>query len=238
MDPEWALNKPSNLNEKIGAGKVGLFAARWQDTRTPIAANKKNDPPAVWIPIGYPVGKDGKYGIKLADPVDQYNVVPVTTSDEKAEAVIKMLNFIVGQGFSDLKNGFENEIYTRKDGKMIVNDAEHQKHLYRYGIIFVQPDDPNVHKDRFEALGSEYHLNDNINMIVKAAIPNKFTGIQTPGMGKYAAKLSKLENEAYTKIIMGTVPISEFDKFVDQWKKEGGEEITKEVNSWFKSGKK
>jgi putative aldouronate transport system substrate-binding protein len=34
---------------------------------------------------------------------------------------------------------------------------------------------------------------------------------------------------------MGAAPVDEFDKFVDQWRKLGGDEITKEVNDWQKS---
>ncbi|WP_219834596.1 extracellular solute-binding protein [Paenibacillus sp. R14(2021)] len=41
--------------------------------------------------------------------------------------------------------------------------------------------------------------------------------------------LEKLENETFLKIIVGDQPISAFDDFVAQWKKLGGDQITKEV---------
>lgn len=42
--------------------------------------------------------------------------------------------------------------------------------------------------------------------------------------------LKKLEDETFLKIIFGNAPLSDFDKFVEQWKEQGGEQITKEVN--------
>jgi putative aldouronate transport system substrate-binding protein len=43
------------------------------------------------------------------------------------------------------------------------------------------------------------------------------------------ATLEKLENETFLKIIVGDLPVSAFDDFVAQWKKLGGDQITKEV---------
>jgi len=38
-------------------------------------------------------------------------------------------------------------------------------------------------------------------------------------------------------IIIGEYPIDEFDKIVEEWRKRGGDQITKEVNEWYKSVK-
>lgn len=42
--------------------------------------------------------------------------------------------------------------------------------------------------------------------------------------------LKKLEDETFLKIIMGNAPLSDFDKFVEKWNEQGGDQITKEVN--------
>jgi putative aldouronate transport system substrate-binding protein len=52
---------------------------------------------------------------------------------------------------------------------------------------------------------------------------------KTEAMLKKGANLEKLENETFLKIITGTSPLEEFDKFVKTWKSIGGDEITKEV---------
>ncbi|MDG0791489.1 hypothetical protein OMP38_11890 [Cohnella ginsengisoli] len=48
--------------------------------------------------------------------------------------------------------------------------------------------------------------------------------------------LDKMQNEVFVRIILGA-PIGEFDKFVQDWNKLGGEQITREVNDYYASVK-
>jgi putative aldouronate transport system substrate-binding protein len=61
-----------------------------------------------------------------------------------------------------------------------------------------------------------------------------FTGTPTNTMRTRLSSLNDLRNEVYTKIIIGELPASAFDTFVADWKRQGGDDITKEVNAWFK----
>jgi putative aldouronate transport system substrate-binding protein len=61
--------------------------------------------------------------------------------------------------------------------------------------------------------------------------PGEFYGVSTPTMSEKFETLRKMELEMVTKIILGE-SIDEFDKFVENWKKLGGDDITKEVNEW------
>ena len=54
-------------------------------------------------------------------------------------------------------------------------------------------------------------------------------------MATKKATLDKLELETFTKIIYGESPVDEFDKFVDNWKKLGGDQISTEVGEVSKS---
>lgn len=64
---------------------------------------------------------------------------------------------------------------------------------------------------------------------------NAFMGAPTTTMVEKDAYLKKIEQETFSKIIMGQASLDEFDKFVEQWNKNGGLEITEEVNEWLKS---
>ncbi len=64
--------------------------------------------------------------------------------------------------------------------------------------------------------------------------PDLFITIPTPAMVQKEANLKKMELETFTKIILGA-SLDTFDQFVSDWKKLGGEDITKEVNEWYKS---
>ncbi|OMF21661.1 ABC transporter substrate-binding protein [Paenibacillus sp. FSL H8-0548] len=64
---------------------------------------------------------------------------------------------------------------------------------------------------------------------------NYFTGAATPTMISKWSLLRQSELETFNKIIYGKLPIEAFDSFVTNWKTNGGDQITKEVNDWFKS---
>lgn len=66
-------------------------------------------------------------------------------------------------------------------------------------------------------------------------VPNLFNAEPTPTMKKNWEQLQTLEKQVYTNIIYGNEPIEAFDKFVEEWKSMGGEQITKEVNEWYQS---
>ena len=52
---------------------------------------------------------------------------------------------------------------------------------------------------------------------------------QKPWKQKWA-NLKKMEEETFSKIVMGKADISEFDTFVENWKSQGGDQILKEIN--------
>jgi len=60
-------------------------------------------------------------------------------------------------------------------------------------------------------------------------MPNAFNQINTETMTKRDATLLKLELQTFTSIILGE-SLDSFDTFVKDWKKLGGDEMTKEVN--------
>lgn len=229
IDPEWALNKMANVDEKVASGKVGLFSGNWYDTRGPILTNQKNDAKAEWITLEYPTGPDGKQGTWGNNYVSGYNVIPITSKNP--DAVIRMLDFMIGDGYRTLVLGFEGEVWNTQDGKVVTNFDEHNKHIYRQTLSeAIVPFEAEVSRDRLDSLGMEFKLNEIIDQINTVAIRNQYLGVPTAGMGKYGPKLGKMENEIFTKIIMGDLPLDAFDQFVEDWKKNGGEEITNEVN--------
>ncbi len=70
--------------------------------------------------------------------------------------------------------------------------------------------------------------------IIKTAkydITTEFTGAPTATQTTSGGNLSKLEVQAYTNIITGRASISSFDSFVSQWKLQGGDKITTEINN-------
>ena len=63
-------------------------------------------------------------------------------------------------------------------------------------------------------------------------VRSAFKGISTDTMVQKQSSLDALQDEAFTKIIMGE-PLDSFDSFVEQWKSLGGDDITSEMNEIY-----
>lgn len=64
---------------------------------------------------------------------------------------------------------------------------------------------------------------------------NEYLGLPTEGMQAYQTTLDGLRDGVFYGIITGDVDPETFDDFVEQWKESGGDQITQEVNDWFKN---
>ncbi|GIP38110.1 hypothetical protein J31TS4_13900 [Paenibacillus sp. J31TS4] len=56
-----------------------------------------------------------------------------------------------------------------------------------------------------------------------------------PSEGLYQASLLELQRDMFAAIIDGKKPLTEFDRFVAEWKQGGGEQLTREANEWRRS---
>lgn len=45
--------------------------------------------------------------------------------------------------------------------------------------------------------------------------------------------LQEYETKAFVDMIMGKRSVDDFDKFVDEWYKQGGNTVTETVNNWY-----
>lgn len=65
----------------------------------------------------------------------------------------------------------------------------------------------------------------------------EFQSLPTPTMVEKSVDLQKLLDENILAIIIGEKPLSAFDEMITQWKQQGGDQITQEVNEWWASRK-
>jgi putative aldouronate transport system substrate-binding protein len=66
---------------------------------------------------------------------------------------------------------------------------------------------------------------------------NPYFGPPTATMIAREGNLNAMRDEVFTKIIIGELPISAYDTFISDWKRQGGDQITKEVNDWYDTHK-
>jgi hypothetical protein len=67
------------------------------------------------------------------------------------------------------------------------------------------------------------------------AIANEYWGNPTKRMQELLPDLQTLESQTFIDIVVGNAPIDRFDEFVNEWKTQGGDEVTAEINAWYEA---
>jgi len=264
LDKEFGVKDGGKVAETIAAGKIGIdFGAQW-NPMYPLISNYQNDPNANWI--GYslvsidnqPALSPQRFG------VEGFWVVRKGYSNP--EALIKMFNLHVElnwgesgdfdyyympaandsvgvwkyspvQPASAFKNirAFQEIEEARQTGQFDSLTGEALA-IYRNITAFENGDTsqwgwPKIY-------GAEGVYRHGVNYVENNLFKYEaFAGAPTETMAERQSTLEGLEKETFVKIIMGAVPLDDFDKFVDDWYKIGGTEITKEVNEWYAENK-
>ncbi|PMC38135.1 ABC transporter substrate-binding protein [Bacillus sp. UMB0899] len=114
--------------------------------------------------------------------------------------------------------------------KLLVSDLEKIKNvkLEPYDQLGIQHWDPNADLGTWTRsyalmVGGSPLVDQEINGIYSQ------TYAQTKTMESRWVNLKKMEDEIFLKIVMGAESLDAFDKFVEDWKKQGGDQITNEV---------
>ncbi|MDK8189911.1 sugar ABC transporter [Paenibacillus sp. UMB7766-LJ446] len=252
IDPEIAIHDSSKAAESVTSGKTGVISGPYWLPIWPLPDLTKNVPGATIAPYPLPVGPDGKAGRTTGKALN--NIVLINKKYSHPDAVMVLLNKGLENSDrdkgSDVEFGFqEGYDYTLdNDGKpMKSNDIRFDKMMFS-GF----PQSPDRNLDSLAYLsggGAPRDSFDLANMTsqgafkpaaviqsqLDAGIKNEFMGSPTPTMKEKKEALRKMELEVYTKIIYGKEPIEAFDDFVAKWKSSGGDQITQEVNDWYKA---
>lgn len=65
------------------------------------------------------------------------------------------------------------------------------------------------------------------------AIADEYFGIATDRMKELLPDLNTLSSEVLLNIVLGNEDLDRFDEYVDEWKSQGGDEVTADVNTWY-----
>lgn len=259
LDPEFGVKDFAKAMEDINAGKAGImFLPQWAPFQ--VMNMIKKDKTVNWVP--YPVQSIDNQPAKTQNHLGIGGVFAIRKGYEHPEALIKLLNFQAEKMFGESAAkerasylngetglGFQNATVSNlppnKNVKAQdeVEQALKTKDTSKMGLeakLFYQDimDYRNGNLDKwnmeriFGPLSSQgviKHYRDN-DLIVM----NEFIYAPTKTMNSKQATLDKLRTETFMKIIYGNVTIDAFDKFVEDWKKLGGDQITKEVNEVVK----
>ncbi|MCU6713032.1 extracellular solute-binding protein [Paenibacillus sp. J5C_2022] len=263
LDKEFGVKDGSKVAESIVSDRVGLlFGPSWA-SQWPIQDNKKKNNEAEWRPYPIPAADGGNATVQMPFGASFYYVVKKDI--DHPEVAVKMANLFLeklygetadylkygvdGEGISTAKYSLIDLFAPDKDLKRAENVAAalekgdpaglnpEEKSTYDKVLAYRDGGDLNFYGETYQS-GPEgamvvlQQLTDEGKVIAEG-----YGGAPTDTMGEKRATLDKMETETFTKIIYGALPLDQFDKFVEDWKKLGGDQITQEVNEWNASQK-
>jgi putative aldouronate transport system substrate-binding protein len=239
IDPEFAIISKQQWEAKVSTGKVG--SVYYNPGRTDFFTNtlQKENPKAKMIGYGALKNKNGKGDLQPINPLK--GVMVISSQSKNAEVVIKFFDFINSpEGQLLTQYGIEGTSYTMKDGKPQYSD-EFKKNVAEstsaLGIstahyLFSEPL-PSLFKDRNEGTL--------LAAAVEAAKPDmtlpapilSFTQEDQDIISKDLQPIMDKTNEYMIKFIIGQEPLSNFDKYVDELKQRGLDELVKTYNTAY-----
>ncbi|WNQ10890.1 extracellular solute-binding protein [Paenibacillus aurantius] len=257
IDKEFGTKDGAKIAEMVTSGKIGMYYGLYWTPAWPLQDGKNLDPNMEWH--AYPLPSvDGKPSdAQVPFSVAQYYVV--RKNAEHPEAAVKMLNLWMEESFNsppsqEKPDPRQEGIETFKHAIIAGEPITKNMGVYTHVAAALKAKDPSsltpvelgVYNDimAYEKGDNKKWFNENIYgldgsfKIIDYYVKNnlirrsEFFGSPTQAMGEKGSTLDTLLKETFTKIIMGAASIDEFDKFVEDWKKLGGDQITKEVNEW------
>lgn len=261
IDKQFAVRKFEDSLGLLNSGKAGLIFAPWWG---PLAFGDavKNDPKVEWLPIAAPLDAEGKFNVYTQDPHAAYMVVKKGVAHP--EAIMKVYNWQLrmmrhqepeAEKLYDTKDvnisadwgifpfhiNMAYEDAVKRNNAALVQAIKNQnpsgldpENVSNYNTYLDVQKNGKADLGKWNSnmsyvVGAEAGTKNNVNHVV-----NAFFGM-TKTMETKWANLQKLEGEAFLKIVLGEWKIEKFDEFVSEWKRLGGDEITKEVNDAVKN---
>ncbi len=258
LDKEWAFKDENKVVEDMIAGKVGLSFGEWWYPNWPLNLVKDNDPTAEWINVPLP-SYNGNPGKSLVPRARLGKILVVNKNFAHPEAAIKMANFypeMTKKEYNDVATPANGYVYEWFEPR-VSNPTEMETNYLQVNEALKANNDSYEFENGSGALlyetAKKYASGDQASWGLTFSrasedggwgvtrqvrdsgqiVRSGFAGPPTPTQVEKGASLLKLTDETFTKIIMGSASVDEFDKYVEDWKKLGGNDITAEVNDWY-----
>ncbi|NIK68081.1 extracellular solute-binding protein [Paenibacillus sp. BK720] len=256
LDPEFALKDGDKAGKLIAAGKIGMiYGEQWASFL--VQSSHDNDSHADWqaFPIVSATGQAPKVPLKF----NTNTFFAVRKGYEHPEAIVKLFNLHLEKNWGQTAEyeKFYNNTYAVWQLSP-VTPSPTRKNLEAFRQIEESRKSGNYAKLKDEAVYIKKRMDDYLSgkagesgwgwfktygptgafSIIDEYEKNNqllyesFVGAPTDTMIDKQQILYDLQNETYMNIILGR-PIDDFDQFVKDWYKLGGDKITAEVNQWY-----
>ena len=251
IDPEFGTKDNAKLMEDILSGKAGILVSHYCapfDLLNGIAAGQE------WSFYTMP-SSDGEL-VRAQYSLAFSGALCYSAEGDNPEALIKLLNIFTKYVAEDpatySDNAVRNFAYPTITSVIGGNNDTHKEYL-EYLETGVKPATVTQGYDSIVEGAEKYRENKDIDgytmwgvfgpegteVEVSKAIENDaymidaFTGAPTESMPEYNSVLKSMTDQMITDIIRGEKPVDYFEEYVVDWKANGGDQITEEVNEWY-----
>ncbi|WP_129728820.1 ABC transporter substrate-binding protein [Ectobacillus funiculus] len=253
IDPQFAVRK--SIEDLIISGQAGAYFGPWWTPDYPLNSAKQKNANIDWQP--YIISKDGSGTITAytQNPVSEFYVV---RKDFKHPEVLPKVVSALSDKLRNEDRNYQPVVDFIKEGgdrgapiNLMVNFNDATAQMYKNINAAVNGekdpaalslDDQSSYekiqgylKDPAKADANQWSAYMSRMVAGKLMAETKINEVnpvffgQTKSMKLKWANLTKLEDEAFMKIVTGQKDLNYFDTFVDTWNKTGGSDITKEV---------
>ncbi len=246
LDTEFPTNKTNTVQEKFTSGKAAIMPMAYYDAATvmdSLNANISDAEIEYLLPLK---GKDGECGYTTGGTgggiINRIMVIP--ESAEHPEDMIKWVNAkLEPETFKNLAIGEEGVHFEIKDGeyypiapkfydeRSISNDfltGVDEKNYQKYWLARVRKDD---------RIYNAYQQLNTGDKILSMARKSPLSDAPIFDAQQNETVLKGLVTDYSIQVISGAASIDDYDAFLKEWKANGGEALTKEVNEWYANNK-
>lgn len=243
LDPDWAINKVANRDEKFTSGKAAVTTYSWYDATRLKPALLKNVPNSKISIINPLKDKDGKQGIAMAQSLN--NVIAIPKTSKNVEHAMKWMNLKQDPAnFMFLTLGKEGETFKVENGNKYIPIMPALTEQRGNAYCYLTSKDDKKYADmwlartrRDPALGEAFdELNKSVDKFGKINPIWDMPTVQS--VSKYSASLDKMFLDEFSKVLLGAEKVENWEKFIQRWEAEGGAEIEKDINKWYQTKKK
>lgn len=267
IDREFGTKDYNRLKEDVVSGKLGMFYGTVSESALIAADLIKKDPTAAWkaLPLPSVDGTPAKPSVGVS--VGGFYVVKKGFEHPEAAVKLMNLFIQKVYGEDEYGKNGDNKNYAWVDNAKyamhILSPVTGYVKDYNYRLVrdALKANDPSQLNDSLKQTyelvqstdGSDpdkwqqwwihqpavspFEVRDQYQLQPDGVVVDKYFGGSTKTMDEKMSTLSTMQNEQFVKIIMNGASVDEFDNYVANWKKLGGEQITREVNEWYAANK-
>lgn len=237
IDVDWPINTLAGCNEKLVSGKAIMDPYHYNDATVNLIALEGNFPEAELVYVNSLKGPGGE-GVRIERKINYFISIP--KSSPNAEHAIKFIDKMLEYDNFEFLTLGEEGVHFVKEGNSfepimpIFNDERFWSYWYLMGIDeYLYPDMwlARIKKDPYQYANFEA-INKNLEEVGKLDVTGFAPTLEAVANNQQA--LRKMVDDYTVRLLVGSESIAGFDKFLERWKMDGGADMVKEMNDWYK----